>query len=85
MKPFTFEHSFYCIQCGNRGIPILRRNSRRTEKFHRKKLYCIYCKIPINHIECKDMEEVKVFKKKFKRGEYLDEVKSFMDNVRGTR
>ena len=45
------EHSFYCIQCGNKGIPIMRNNGRAKEKFHRKKLYCLHCKQEINHIE----------------------------------
>lgn len=84
-QSFTSEHSFYCIQCGNKGIPILRKNSRKKEKFHRKKLYCMYCKTEVNHIECRNMEEVKIFKRKFKRGEYLNEIESFVDNVWGAR
>lgn len=74
-KSFTDEHSFYCIKCGNKGLPIIRTNNRLKEKFHRKKLYCLHCKQEINHIECRTFEEVEEFKKRFTNGEYLEECK----------
>ena len=70
-KAFTLDHSFYCIQCGNKGIPLARCEARRKEKFHRKKLYCCFCKEEVNHIECKTLEEVQEFKKNFKKSQNI--------------
>ena len=45
------KSKFFCTQCGNEGIPIIRKKSHLRKKGHLKKLYCIYCKKEINHIE----------------------------------
>ena len=66
-------HDFYCLKCGNKGIGVFRSVGFQREKFHRKKLYCPFCKEEINHIECKTYEEVQVFKDAFERGEFKDE------------
>lgn len=66
-------HDFYCINCGQRSLPIVRRRSLQHEKFHRKKLYCPWCKMTVNHIECKNDEEAYEFKQAFKNGEYIQE------------
>ena len=79
------EHSFYCINCGNKGIPLMRKQGFKHEKLHRKKLYCIYCKEEVNHIECKTPEEVEEFKKNFENGVYKDEAKESLDYVRNSR
>ena len=79
------EHSFYCIKCGNKGIPLMRRQSLQHEKMHRKKLYCLYCKEEVNHVECKDLEEVEVFKLNFKNGVYINEAKESISHVRNSR
>ena len=76
------EHNFYCIQCGNRGIPLMRKQGFKHEKLHRKKLYCIYCQTEINHIECKTPEEVKEFKTNFENGVYIDEAKESISLMR---
>ena len=76
------EHSFYCINCGNKGLPLMRRKSLQHKSFHRKKLYCIHCKEEINHIECKTEEDVKEFLENFKKGEYADEAKESLSYVR---
>lgn len=71
----NFEQSeFYCIQCGQLGIPCLRKQARKREKFHRKKLYCPHCKLTINHIECKDEEEATMFKEAFIAGCFVSEI-----------
>ena len=63
-------HSFFCTRCGRIGIPIPRKKNGQRERFHKKKLYCIYCRQEINHIECKNtMDEIE-FKKLFAKGEY---------------
>lgn len=68
------EHSFYCIKCGNKGIPLMRPQGHLREQFHRKKLYCPICQQVINHVECKTMEEVETFKMSFAEGAFVDEV-----------
>lgn len=44
---------FYCIFCGQKGIPIMRRRGNEREAGHLKKLYCVYCQKETNHVECK--------------------------------
>ena len=78
----TTEHSFYCINCGNKGIPIPRNKGFSHKKMHRKKLYCIFCKQEINHVECKTIEDVEKFKQDFKNGAYLDEAKESLSYMR---
>lgn len=69
------EHSFYCINCGNRGIPLSRPQGFKHEKMHRKKLYCIHCKQEVNHVECKTFDEIQEFKDNFENGVYKNEAK----------
>ena len=65
----NFEvHDFYCSKCGRKGLPIARRDSLKKEKFHKKKLYCLYCKEEVNHIEIKSELEAKEFQLKFAEG-----------------
>ena len=44
---------FYCTRCGRQGIPIPRKKGAEREAGHLKKLWCLYCKEEINHVECK--------------------------------
>ena len=75
------EHSFYCINCGNKGIPLMRRQGFKHGKMHRKKLYCPFCKNEVNHVECKTFEEVEEFKINFANGVYKDEAKESLSHV----
>lgn len=79
------EHNFYCLQCGRRGIPLQRDKGHRHEKMHRKKLYCIYCKTEVNHIECNTLDEIETFQKNYKKGVYEDEAIASVSYVRDTR
>ena len=63
-------HEFYCTKCGHKGIPVMRRISLKKEKFHKKKLYCIYCKEEVNHVEIKNFYEAEEFKIDFSNGVY---------------
>lgn len=72
------EHSFYCIKCGNKGIPLMRPQGHQHEQFHRKKLYCPHCHETINHVECKTLEDVETFKIAFADGAYIDEVMAWI-------
>ena len=78
-------HDFYCLNCGNKGIGIMRKFGHQREPFHRKKLYCIYCKEEVNHVECKTFEEIEIFKDNFEKGLYVDEAKECMDFIRNSR
>lgn len=42
---------FYCTQCGNKGIPIVRKAGQQRETGHLKKLYCLHCQKETNHVE----------------------------------
>lgn len=81
MRNYT-EHSFYCLKCGNKGIPIMRRDAKKHTPFHRKKLYCLYCKTEVNHIECTNYLEVEEFKKNFEEGVYVDESEASVSFIR---
>lgn len=78
------EHSFYCINCGNKGIPIMRKQGFQHGRFHRKKLYCPFCKNEVNHIECKTMEDVEQFKEDFANGVYKDEAEESLAACRNS-
>ena len=75
------EHSFHCIKCGKAGIPLARQDSFKREKFHRKKLYCPWCKITVNHVECKNASEVYEFLEDFENGVYVDEAEESISYV----
>ena len=45
--------NFYCVLCGNKGIPIFRRKGHEREAGHLKKLFCLKCGKETNHAECK--------------------------------
>ena len=72
---YNYEpHTFWCIQCGNKGLDLQRKVNHRHGKHHRKKLWCPWCKMEVNHIECRNDSEVYEFKQAFEAGEYKEEV-----------
>lgn len=77
--------SFYCLNCGNRGLPLPRKKSFRHEKFHRKRLYCPTCRIEVNHAECRDDEEVYEFKENFAAGIYKGEAQESIEYIKNER
>ena len=76
------EHDFYCIKCGHKGIPLSRKQGYQHGRFHRKKLFCLYCQQEVNHIECKNDEDVAEFKRNFENGVYKDEAEESVSYVR---
>ena len=78
-------HDFYCINCGKKGIMLPRKVSMKHSRMHRKKLYCIYCKTEVNHIECRTEEEIEKFKRNFEKGAYKDEADASISLVGCTR
>ena len=79
------EHNFYCINCGQKGIPLSRNCGHLHERFHRKKLFCLNCQEEINHIECVTPEDVEEFKENYENGVYKDEAEASISHVRASR
>ena len=77
-------HDFYCLKCGRKGIPLARRRSLQHEQLQRKKLYCIYCQTEVNHIECRNQEEIETFKTNFALGLYKEEAAESLGFTEGT-
>lgn len=75
------EHSFYCMRCGRKGIALPRKNSHQYGRYHRKRLWCPWCKMEVNHIECKNDTDVFEFKKAFEAGEYRTEVEESLKYI----
>ena len=75
------QHTFWCIKCGNRGLDIQRKVNHKHSKHHRKKLWCPWCKMEINHIECRNDEEVKEFKENWQAGLYQKELKESLEEM----
>lgn len=80
MAKFT-EHSFYCMRCGQKGIGLPRRDSHNHGKHHRKRLWCPYCKMEVNHIECRNDSEVYEFKQNFAEGVYKEEAEQSVNFI----
>lgn len=66
-------HDFYCINCGNKGIPLTRPSNKKKGEGHRKNMYCYHCKHIVNHIECRSIEDVKQFQEDFANGVFKEE------------
>lgn len=76
------SRDFYCINCGAKGIPILRAGNKLKEKNHRKRMYCPTCKHETNHIECRNYLEQLEFIEAFNAGEFADEAKESLNHER---
>jgi hypothetical protein len=66
-------HDFYCLRCGQKGLPIQRKVGKQHGEFHRKRLWCPHCKLEINHMEIRNQEEKEYFMEGFINGEYREE------------
>ena len=76
-------HSFYCMKCGNKSYDLPRKKSNQKERFHRKKMYCPNCKTIVNHIECRNEEDVYDFKLDFEEGLFKEEVDESLKFLNG--
>ena len=74
-------HDFYCINCGNKGIGLMRNQGFKHQGMHRKKLYCVFCKQEVNHVECKTLDEIEEFRINFENGVYKDEAEESLHFV----
>lgn len=73
---------FYCINCGNKSIPLFRAGNKKKSKGHRKNMYCPHCQHTLNHIECRNMDEVAEFLEDFENGVYRDEARAELEYER---
>jgi len=76
-------HNFFCIKCGKVVVPIMRKNGNMREKFHRKRLYCPFCKQDINCIETKNEIEEYEFRQAFLNGEFQEEAELSVEYING--
>ena len=72
-------HDFYCLNCGKRNISVMRPRGFLRERGHRKVMYCPHCKLDVNHLECRNDEDVFNFKIDFEEGKYIQEAKESID------
>ena len=78
-----FTNDFYCLNCGRKGIPCVRPDSKRREPFHRKKLYCIFCHLECNHVEINSDEQRAEFLEMFEHGDFIEEAKASITFIKG--
>ena len=76
------QHSFYCMNCGEKTYELMRPRSHQYSKHHRKALYCPWCKLIVNTIECRNDSEVYDFKQAFAAGEYKEELKESLNFIK---
>jgi len=71
-EPQAELHRFYCTQCGNEGIPIMRKKGKKRGLKHLKKLHCLTCEKETNHCEISPMGiyQYADFKKDFDEGKF---------------
>ena len=62
--------TFFCTQCGNRGIPIPRSKDRMREKGHLKRLYCTHCRRVVNHVEISGNYTEEYFRREYEAGSF---------------
>lgn len=74
-------HSFYCINCGEKIMDLPRTTSHQYQKHHRKVLYCPWCQVTCNAVECRNDSEVFEFKEAFAEGEYKEEAKASQEYI----
>ncbi len=79
------EHKFWCINCGRPGIPVRRKVGFQHSKNHRKKLWCPWCQVEINHVETKNLDQEFKFREEFENGCFRDEAQESLDYVRHPR
>lgn len=71
--------SFYCPKCGKKAMDLPRPRSLTRQAFHRKKLYCPWCKETYNCIECRNEIERQVFIADWEDGVYEGEAHAVLE------
>ena len=70
----TTLSEFYCVECGNRGIPIARRVGQQREAGHLKKIFCLHCQKETNHAEIRPFGSYRYedFLEEFRLGRFVN-------------
>ncbi len=76
-------NSFYCMKCGNKSYDLPRKKGGQKARFHRKKMYCPHCRIEVNHVECRNEEDVFQFKQDFEDGVFKEELEKSLEYLKG--
>ena len=76
-------NSFYCMKCGNKSYNFTRKKDGQKAKIHRKKMYCPHCRIEVNHVECRNEEDVFQFKQDFEDGVFKEELEKSLEYLKG--
>lgn len=66
---------FYCTGCGNKAMPIQRKESKLKKSGHLKKLYCIYCRREMNCCEIRPYSNSYIlenFRNEFESGVFIN-------------
>lgn len=73
MSSFSVSE-FYCVQCGNKGIPVVRKSGQYREGGHLKNLYCLNCGTETNHCEIRPFGKYSYddFQKEFQLGRFVN-------------
>ena len=73
-----FQSQFFCTQCGNEGLPLMRPKGKIREAGHLKKLYCVHCKQEVNHVEIRDGGDYtkEDFMREYSLGRFKDGVRT---------
>lgn len=77
-RNWRMDDEFYCLCCGKKGLPIVRRGSKK-ERGHLKKLWCPYCMETVNHMEVRSLDERAEFLEHFERGDYVELAKQSVE------
>lgn len=70
---FDFS-SFYCPKCGKKAMELPRPRSLTRQAFHKKNLYCPWCKDTHNCIEIRNEMERQEFIEDWETGKYTEGV-----------
>ena len=76
------RRDFYCLNCGQKNMPIFRNPGRMRERGHRKRLYCPWCKQEVNHVECRTQQEIDQFKEDFEAGLFVEEAEESIKYIK---
>ena len=71
--------SFYCPKCGKKAMDLPRPRSLTRQAFHRKKLYCPWCRETYNCIACRNEIERQVFIPNWEDGVYEEEAQTVLE------
>ena len=71
--------SFYCPKCGKKAMDLPRPRSLTRQAFHRKKLYCPWCRETYNCIECRNEIERQNFIADWEDGVYEKEAQAVLE------